>query len=308
MLEQGDRVIVIYGGHSAEREVSLRTGDAVLHALRRLGFAVTGFDPATDAFDVFLQQKFAMAFIALHGRGGEDGAIQGFLQTLDIPFTGSSVLASAMAMDKITSKLLFSHHQIATPGYKIVEKSTFQPLFTGDILQSLGEKVVVKPACEGSSIGMAISSGNDALKDAIQEAFTYDDRVLLEAFIAGDEYTVSIVGDDALPSIRMSTPHEFYDYSAKYQSSATQYFCPSGLSAGDEACVGQVALNAFNALQCEGWGRVDLIRDENGKFWVLEVNTIPGMTTTSLVPKAAAQMGMSFDDLVLRIVHARCGC
>lgn len=307
MLEQGDQVIVIYGGRSAEREVSLRTGDAVLHALRRLGFEVTGFDPATDDFGVFLQQKFAMAFIALHGRGGEDGAIQGFLETLNIPFTGSGVLASAMAMDKITSKLIFSQHRIATPGFKIVEKSTFHPLLTRDILAALGEKVVVKPAREGSSIGMAISSGSDALKNAIEEAFIHDDRVLLEAFIAGEEYTVSIVGDVALPSIRMSTPHEFYDYSAKYQSSATQYFCPSGLSARDEACVGEIALGAFRALQCDGWGRVDLIRDENGQFWVLEVNTIPGMTTTSLVPKAAVQVGMSFDDLVLRILHARCG-
>jgi len=296
------RVAVLFGGDSAEREVSLRSGKAVLAGLLRAGINAEGIDTRDVDLSLLKQKKYSHVFIALHGRGGEDGTLQGALEYLNLPYTGSRVLGSALAMDKIRCKQIWQNLGLPTAAYAIVEKQTYQAEQAEAMLQQLGGDVIVKPALEGSSIGMAKASTAEQLEQAINDAFAYDSRVLVEQWISGAEYTVSILGDQVLPSIRMQTPHAFYDYDAKYQSNSTEYFCPSGLSEQQEQELAEIAMQAFKAVDCEGWGRVDFMADAQGNWYLLEVNTSPGMTEKSLVPMAAKQHGLSFDQLVVSIL------
>ncbi|MFT4837411.1 MAG: D-alanine-D-alanine ligase [Psychromonas sp.] len=238
----------------------------------------------------------------MHGRGGEDGVIQGFLSVLDIPYTGSDVLSSAIAMDKSKTKQIWQSLQLPTAQYKIIIKEAFDPAQAGQILKSLSGTVMVKPVAEGSSLGMAKVSTAEELIDALTEAFKFDRQVLLETWITGQEYTVSVLNGKALPAIRMHTDNTFYDYQAKYQSTDTQYYCPCGLEPGKLSELNQLAVDAFAGIGCSGWGRVDFMLDKSGQWYLLEVNTVPGMTETSLVPKAAKQAGYDFDALTIEIL------
>lgn len=296
------KVAVMFGGSSAERQISLLSGQATFDALTRAGVNASKFDPVETSLEQLLKQDYQRVFIMLHGRGGEDGSMQGALQVLGIPYTGSGVLGSALAMDKIRSKQIWRTLGLPTAKYAIARKEGFDARSCQDIIANLGGAVMVKPALEGSSIGMTKATSAEQLNAAIQNAFNYDNNVLIEQFIQGSEYTVAILQDKALPSISMSTPREFYDYTAKYQSNSTEYNCPSGLSNTSEAELGELALQAFKALNCSGWGRVDFMQDAQGQFYLLEVNTAPGMTEKSLVPMAAKQAGMSFEDLTQAIL------
>jgi D-alanine-D-alanine ligase len=238
----------------------------------------------------------------LHGRGGEDGSMQGALQLLKIPYTGTPVLGSALAMDKIHTKQVWQSLGLPTAKYEIADKRRFEAGKCSAIMEKLGNEVMVKPAREGSSIGMARVTSAEQLENAIQDAFNYDNQVLLEQYIKGPEFTVSVIQGQALPSIRMSTPHTFYDYAAKYQDDTTEYFCPSGLSDEQEAHLAQLSTQAFDSISGSGWGRIDVMQDGDGHFYLLEANTVPGMTEKSLVPKAAKVAGLSFDELVLAIL------
>jgi D-alanine-D-alanine ligase len=299
------KVAVLFGGNSAERKVSLASGTAVLNALQSAGVDAHKFDPAENPIGDLVSSGFDRAFIILHGRGGEDGSMQGALQLLEIPYTGTGVLGSALAMDKVYSKQVWSTLGLPTADYKVVTKaqvnSATKPNYT-EILVHLSGVAMVKPAREGSSIGMAKVSSAAELENAVKQALEYDDDVLVEQYIDGPEYTVTILNGVALPSIRMATPHVFYDYDAKYNDKTTEYHCPSGLDDATEKSIGELALIAFKGLSGKGWGRVDLMRNELGNFMLLESNTVPGMTETSLVPKAAEQAGLSFEQLVLQVL------
>lgn len=290
-------VAVLLGGASAEREVSLKSGATVLSALQSLGCETRAIDPADDHWLEQLQ-GVSCVFNALHGPGGEDGVMQGALESLGVTYSGSSVLGSALAMDKQRSKQLWQGIGIATAGFELLQSDTDWQA----VIERFG-KVFVKPACEGSSIGMAPASDAQQLRAAYQNAAAYGTAVIAEKFINGPEYTVAILGDEALPSIRMETDNEFYDYQAKYISNTTRYHCPSDLNAEEEAAAAALALAAFKSLGCEVWGRVDLMRDSDGRFYVLEVNTIPGMTSHSLVPMAAKVAGLDIAALVRRILE-----
>ena len=296
------KIAVMFGGHSAEREVSLRSGQAVLNALLEQGIDAHGFDPAEQPLLNLQRDGYDQVLIMLHGRGGEDGSLQGLLEQLHIPYTGSGVLGSALGMDKVRTKQIIQTLGLPTATYRVVHKSSYDVGSCKDIMTSFGGAIMVKPALEGSSIGMAKVTTAEQLQQAIQDAFNYDKQVLLEQYIEGDEFTVSILHDKALPSIRMSTPREFYDYQAKYQADSTQYFCPSGADEATEALLGELALAAFKAVGASGWGRVDFMRDSNGQLYILEVNTVPGMTAKSLVPMAAKTAGLTFNQLVLAIL------
>lgn len=290
-------IAVLLGGSSAERDISLQSGQTVVTALESLGYEVRPVDPA-DADWVSRLQGAGFAFVALHGPGGEDGSMQGALQALGVPYTGSGVLGSALAMDKLRSKQLWQGIGLPTAGFvTLTADSDWQ-----GVIDRLG-KVFVKPACEGSSIGMSSADSAAALRDAFEAAGHYSGGVLAEQYIDGPEYTVAVLGDRALPSIRLETDNAFYDYEAKYLSDDTRYHCPSGLAPEEEAEISELALWAFRSLGCAVWGRVDLMRDTDGRFYVLEVNTIPGMTSHSLVPMAAAAAGMDVPALVERIVE-----
>ncbi len=293
-------VAVLLGGRSAEREISLQSGQTVIDALRSLGREVRPVDPAQAGWIEQLQ-GVSCAFIALHGPGGEDGSMQGALQTLGIPYTGSGVLGSALAMDKMRSKQLWQGTGVATAGFVSLHPDTD---WRG-VIDRFG-KVFVKPACEGSSIGMAAAADEASLQRAFEAASRYG-RVLAEQYVEGPEYTVGVLGDHVLPSIRLETDREFYDYEAKYLSDETRYHCPSGLDAAEETELGELALQAFRALGCAVWGRVDVMRDRAGRFYVLEVNTVPGMTSHSLVPMAARAAGLDIGALVARILELSIG-
>lgn len=297
------KVAVLLGGDSAEREVSLASGHAVLSALLKAGVDAHPFDPSQRSIYELITEGFSRAFIILHGRGGEDGVIQGALEQLKIPYTGTGVLGSALAMDKVLSKLVWSARNLPTADYRVVDKQTFNSCECEHILKDLGGVVMVKPSHEGSSIGMARADSSAQLSRAIDDAFGFDDNVLVETYIDGPEYTVAILDGEALPSIRMTSPNTFYDYEAKYKTDTTEYFCPSGLPKDQELALGRLALTAFEALSGKGWGRVDAMRHNDGTFYLLESNTVPGMTPKSLVPKAAAQAGLSFEQLVVKILR-----
>ncbi|OUR63420.1 D-alanine--D-alanine ligase [Colwellia sp. 39_35_sub15_T18] len=295
-------IAVLYGGNSAEREVSLNSGKAIAQGLEQAGFNVVLMDTKAQPLMDLVEQGIKRVFIALHGRGGEDGCLQGALESLGIAYTGSNVLGSALSMDKVRSKQIFKACDLPTAPFAVVTKTEFAQLDVAKLLNDLGGKVMVKPAHEGSSIGMAMADSDEKLHNALVEAFGFDGDVLLEAWIDGPEYTVAILGDEALPAIHMETPREFYDYEAKYQSNSTQYHCPCGLAPAQEAQIKALSLQAFKATGASGWGRVDLMQNSQGEWQLLEVNTVPGMTQTSLVPKAAKVHGLTFSELVERIV------
>lgn len=296
------KVAVLMGGTSAEREVSLQTGEAVYAALIRKGIEAEMIDTKHEFLSKLQNGNFARAFIALHGRGGEDGTMQGLLEQLQIPYTGSGVLGSALAMDKIRSKRIWQCMGIATPPFIIWEPGTNAE----EYIKLFGLPLSVKPVYEGSSVGVSRVNSAHEFERACNIAGKHG-MVMIEPWIIGDEYTVAILGKQALPSIQITAQDNFYDYNAKYVAETTQYVCPSPLTADAEDNLQKLAKQAFFAVGASGWGRVDFIRDINGDFWILEVNTIPGMTSHSLVPMAAKAAGLSFDDLVLEILSITIG-
>lgn len=293
------RVAVLMGGPSAERDVSLKSGNAVLAALKRQGVDAHGMDMDKSSLRALEDGKFDRVFIALHGRWGEDGVIQGMLEVLDIPYTGSGVLGSALGMDKLRSKYLWLAAGFPTPEFVLLEPGTD----LSQVAAKLGLPVFVKPVREGSSLGVSKAKTVAELKAAREMAAKFDDKVIAERFIDGAELTCGILGDLALPLIRIETDREFYDYEAKYILDTTRYVCPCGLPANQERIIQQLALRVFAAIGCSGWGRVDFMLDKAGHPYALEVNTVPGMTDHSLLPKAAKQAGMDFDELVIRILE-----
>jgi len=297
-IKEFGRVAVLMGGCSAEREVSLRSGQAVLAALEAQGVKAFGLDLGKNAVAQLLAEPIDRAFIALHGRGGEDGCIQGVLEWLGIPYTGSDVMASALAMDKYKCKQVWLGQGLPTPSSCLLTQETDPD----QVVAQLGLPLMVKPAHEGSSLGMSKVNSASELQKAWLEASQYDDRVLAERYIQGTEFTVSIVDNQALPVIGLQTSHDFYDYSAKYVTGDTRYLLPSGLNDQQQLALQELALSAYRAVGCEGWGRVDIMLDEQQQPWLLGVNTSPGMTDMSLVPQAAAYNGMSFQELVLKLV------
>jgi D-alanine-D-alanine ligase len=293
------KVAVLLGGRSAEREVSLNSGRMVLAALRSKGIDAHAFDPGERGLEQLIAERFDRVFIALHGRYGEDGTIQGALELLGLPYTGSGVLASALAMDKWRTKLVWQASGVQTPHCELLGPGTD---FEG-AANRLGLPLMVKPANEGSSIGMSKVRTAAALAEAYALAAKYDSLVIAESFVEGVELTGAVLGDTPLPLIRLETPHDFYDYDAKYKAADTRYIIPCGLPPDAERVIQDEVLHAFRALGCSGWGRVDLILDRSGKPYFLEVNTSPGMTDHSLVPMAARHAGMSFEDLCFRILE-----
>jgi D-alanine-D-alanine ligase len=298
-LKQFGRVAVLYGGTSSEREISLLTGAAIIQALESLGVETVAIDINENALEAIAKANVDRAFIALHGPGGEDGTLQGALEYLKIPYTGSGVMASALAMDKLRCKQLWKGIGLATTDFAALNQDTGWQA----TMDQLGGSVVVKPACEGSSVGMSVAKSAEQLQKAWQLAAQYDAKVLAEPQLTGNEYTVAILDGKALPSIRIQANSTFYDYEAKYHSDKTEYFCPSGLDAEQEQELAQLCINAFNSIDGRGWGRVDVMTDQNGKFNLLEVNTVPGMTSHSLVPMAGLAAGLQFEDVVLAILE-----
>jgi len=298
------KVAVLAGGRSAEREVSLKSGAMVLAALQKKGVNAHAFDPRDRGLDALIAERFDRVFIALHGRYGEDGTVQGALELLGIRYTGSGVLGSALAMDKWRTKLVWQAAGVPTPPYELLGPDTD---FT-TVAARLGLPIMVKPANEGSSIGMTKVKRAADLEEAYALAANYDPVVLAEGFIDGMELTGGILGREALPLIRLETPRDFYDYDAKYVADDTRYLLPCGLPAAAERELQVAGLHAFDVLACRGWGRVDLMLDRAGRPHFLEVNTSPGMTDHSLVPMAARHAGRSFEDLCVRILElARVG-
>ncbi len=295
MTEFG-KVAVLFGGKSAEREVSLKSGSRVLDALRRQGIDAHAFDPAERKLDEL--EAFDRAFIMLHGRYGEDGTIQGALELMGIPYTGSGVMASAVGMDKWRTKLLWRSVGLPVPEYVMLDSSSD----FAAVEKQLGLPLFVKPACEGSSIGVTKVRQSGELRPAYAEAARHDALVIAERGVMGGEYTVAILGNEALPIIRIVPATDFYDYEAKYLRDDTRYLCPCGLSDAREQELRALALEAFRVLGCRGWGRVDFLMDEQGNAYFLEVNTSPGMTDHSLVPMAARAAGLSYEQLVLRVL------
>jgi D-alanine-D-alanine ligase len=292
------KVAVLLGGRSAEREISLKSGQAVLAALRNRGVDVHPVDPGPNVIEQLRAGGFTRAFIALHGRGGEDGQIQGALETLGLPYTGSGVLGSALGMDKHRCKLVWQGAGLPTAEFALLREEM-------DLAAAvaLGFPLIIKPVHEGSSLGMAKVESRDALVTAWHAAAAFDAQVLAERWITGAEYTCAILGREPLPLIRLETPRAFYDFEAKYQAETTRYLCPCGLETDAEAVLQELALAAFDAVAARGWGRVDFIVDGQGQPFLLEINTIPGMTDHSLVPMAARARGLSFDDLAWRILE-----
>ena len=293
------KVAVLMGGWSSERDVSLNSGQAVLKALLNKDVDAAGIDVNRETILNELQEgNFDRAFIILHGPGGEDGVIQGALEVLGIPYTGSGVMASAIAMDKLRTKQLFGGANLPTPKYMLLDND----VDLNYVVAELGLPLMVKPALEGSSIGMSKVEEEGEMQSAYHTAAQYEGLVFAEQWITGNEYTVAILGDQTLPVIRLETSRKFYDYEAKYVLDDTQYHCPCGLNADEEARLQRLALSAFKAIGAEGWGRVDILCDQEAKPYIIELNTVPGMTDHSLVPMAAKAAGIEFDELVYRIL------
>ena len=298
------KVAVLFGGKSAEREVSLKSGSMVLAALRKKGIDAHPFDPKDRDLQDLIRERFDRVFIALHGRFGEDGTVQGVLEWLGIPYTGSGVLASALAMDKVRTKRLWAAEGLPTAPYEVLTGETNLVA----VAKRLGTPMFVKPASEGSSVGMTKVKKAADLEEAYALAVNYDPVVIAEKFIDGPELTAAILGERVLPVIRIVTPREFYDYEAKYIANDTRYLIPCGVSAKKEKELQALCLKAFKALGCRGWGRVDLMLDKRGRPYLLEVNTSPGMTDHSLVPMAARAVGISYEDLCVKVLEmARVG-
>ena len=293
------KVAVLLGGKSAEREVSLDSGTAVLEALVRSGINAEAFDPQERSVTELV--NYDRAFIVLHGRGGEDGQIQGALEWLNVPYTGTGVQGSAIGMDKVKTKQVWQGSELPTAPYRIVTKDSDAT----DIVNALGLPLIIKPVHEGSSIGMSKVEKIEDFAEAIAKATEHDAVVMAEKWITGREYTIVVLNGQALPVIRLEPPQDvaFYDYEAKYQRNDVQYGIPCGLSEAEEQQLKALSLRAFQAVGASGWGRIDAMQDEQGNFWLLEVNTVPGMTSHSLVPKAAAAVGYSFDELCVAILE-----
>ncbi|MFV2055604.1 MAG: D-alanine--D-alanine ligase [Thiohalomonadales bacterium] len=292
------KVAVILGGTSAEREVSLNSGHAIVKALLTCGVDAHAVDAGKDIISVLERDAYDRVFIALHGRGGEDGTLQGALELMGIPYTGSGVLGCAISMDKLRTKQLWQGVGLPTPEFRLItsEKSLLQAV------NDMSYPLMLKPSLEGSSLGISKISNVDDIQHAWDNASSFGCDVIAEAWVEGKEYTASILGEQCFPIIRLETPNEIYDYAAKYEVDTTGYFCPSGLDEESERKYRQLSLQAFRAVGASGWGRVDFICDKDGKPWLIEVNTVPGMTDHSLVPMAAKAEGLDFGQLVTKIL------
>ncbi|SMB88369.1 D-alanine--D-alanine ligase [Pasteurella testudinis DSM 23072] len=297
------KIAVLYGGTSAEREVSLNSGRAVLEALQNQGFNAHGVDPKEIGLEQLKLQGFERAFNILHGRGGEDGTVQGVLEFLGIPYTGCGLLSSSLTMDKMRTKMLWKGFGLPVAEMEVVTKSNFADFDAQRIVARLGLPLMVKPSLEGSSVGLTKVKCGDDLQSAVEYAFQYDETVLIEEWLAGEEYSVPVLDGEVLPAIRIVPQGEFYDYDAKYISDETQYFCPSGLSDGREQELKNLVKLAYDSVGCRGWSRVDVMTDAEGRFNLVEVNTTPGMTSHSLFPMAAKVKGYSFEQLVVKILE-----
>lgn len=292
---------LLVGGASAEREVSLNGGRAVYEALERNQISAEMFDGSPTLFEAINAGRIDRVFNLMHGPGGEDGAIQGALQLMNVPVTGTGLLGSAISMDKVRSKWIWQSQGINTPPFSLLRKGQ---CLAEKLIEEWGFPLFVKPAGLGSSIGISKVERVNDLPEAISLARDYDENVIIEPAVMGNEYFAGIIGDLVLPLIHIETPRTFYDYKAKYESDDTRYYCPCGLAQDIEKTMQKQSLEAFRALECSGWGRVDFIIDDAGKAWFLEVNTTPGMTNHSLVPQAAEQIGIGFDELVWRILES----
>jgi len=293
------KVAVLMGGLSGERFISLKSGSAVLNALQANNVDAHAIDVGTDIIKQLIAGDFSRAFIILHGCGGEDGTMQGALQTINMPYTGSGVMASSICMNKIVTKQLWAATDIPTPDFVVLDAT----MNYKQVAQQLGDVFIVKPSREGSSLGIHLVHNTEEFIAAVQAAQQHQGQLIAEQWIVGKEYTVAVVNDQALPVIRLKTKNEFYDYEAKYQSNDTQYLLPCGLDVDSEVSLKELAQHAFVATGAQGWGRVDVMIDEQGQPWFLEVNTVPGMTDHSLVPMAAAYVGIDFNALVLQILE-----
>ena len=302
-VTQFGKVAVLMGGLSAEREISLLSGNAVLAALLNAGVDAHAVDVDEKIVSELDAGNYQRVFIMLHGRGGEDGTMQGLLEVMKLPYTGSGVMGSSIAMDKLKTKQIWLAMGLPTPDFCIIDSEQS----CAKAMATLSLPLIVKPVLEGSSIGMSKVEREEELIPAWQKAQRCGGTVIAERWIEGDEYTAAILDDQVLPMIKLKTTHKFYDYDAKYEAEDTQYICPCDLSAEVEAEFSELTRQAFNAVNASSWGRVDFIVDKNNQPWLIEVNTVPGMTSHSLVPMAAKQGGISFDELVMRILTmAKC--
>ena len=301
--EKFGRVAVMMGGSAAERAVSLRSGAAVYDALKMKGVDVVAIDVTSSPIDALAGIKVDRVFNIIHGRGGEDGVLQGVLQVMGIPYTGSGVMASALTMDKLRTKLCWQGYGLVTPKWCLLQDENDLDA----CIEKLGFPVIVKPAQEGSSIGMSKANSRDELKKALQVALEYRCDVYAESWVTGKEYTVAVLNDEALPVIRLETPNVFYDYEAKYNATTTQYHCPCGLDQDQEVFLRNLAVTASNVVGVKGWSRVDVFIDDSGQYQLIEINTVPGMTDHSLVPMAARQAGIDFEELVWRVLETSLG-
>ena len=298
-----EKIAVLLGGTSAEREVSLNSGTAVLNALRKQGYDAHPIDPKTFPVATLKEQGFDRVFNILHGRGGEDGTMQGLLEQIGIPYTGCGVMASALTMDKMRTKMLWKAFGLPVAEMEIVTVENRTNLNPGLVVKKLGLPLMVKPSLEGSSVGLTKVKTMEELESAVDFAFKFDRTVLIEEWLAGDEFTVPVLDGEVLPSIKIVPEGEFYDYDAKYISDNTQYFCPAGLSDAREQELRRLVKQAYDVVGCRGWSRIDVMADAEGKFRLVEVNTNPGMTSHSLFPKSAATVGYSFEQLVEKILE-----
>ncbi|WP_434312529.1 D-alanine--D-alanine ligase [Haemophilus influenzae] len=298
-----EKIAVLLGGTSAEREVSLNSGKAVLEALLKQGYNAHPIDPKEYNVANLKKDGFNRAFNILHGRGGEDGTMQGLLEQIGLPYTGCGVMASALTMDKMRTKMLWKAFGLPVADMEVVTRETFSQLDPQAVVAKLGLPLMVKPSLEGSSVGLTKVKAVDELKSAVEYALKFDNTILIEEWLAGDELTVPVLDNQVLPAIRIVPEGEFYDYEAKYISDNTQYFCPAGLTPEREQALATLVKRAYDAVGCRGWSRIDVMCDAKGNFRLVEVNTNPGMTSHSLFPKSAATVGISFEQLVVKILE-----
>ena len=298
-----EKIAVLLGGTSAEREVSLNSGNAVLVALRKQGYDAHPIDPKIFPVATLKEQGFDRVFNILHGRGGEDGTMQGLLEQIGLPYTGCGVMASALTMDKMRTKMLWKAFGLPVAEMEIVTTENRINLNPVAVVKKLGLPLMVKPSLEGSSVGLTKVKAVEELESAVDFALKFDRTVLIEEWLAGDEFTVPVLDGEVLPSIKIVPEGEFYDYNAKYISDNTQYFCPAGLTEAREQELRRLVKQAYDVVGCRGWSRIDVMADAEGKFRLVEVNTNPGMTSHSLFPKSAATVGYSFEQLVEKILE-----
>ena len=298
IIQRAGKIAVVMGGLASEREISLKSGRAVWEALDRSGFDAEAVVWDGKSLNIFDEEKFQFFFIAVHGKGGEDGSIQAVLDIKGVPYTGSGILASALGMDKRKAKIVWRHMGLPTPDFISVGKDA-----TVQEVEHLGFPLVVKPPFQGSSIGVSLVRSKFEFPSALEVASHYGSEIMVEKYISGFEYTVPVLGKKALPVVKIETERDFYDFSAKYDSNTTRYICPSDLILEKEEEISDLALESYFSIGCDGWGRVDFIQDNDGEFHVIEINTVPGMTSHSLVPMSAKQAGFSFEQLVVEILR-----